>query len=316
MNNKLLEVDNLHISYGLKPAVSNLSFSVSKGEIFCLAGESGCGKSTVLKAIMGADTSAAVTEGKIRYEGREIQSLKKSRRREIWGTQIGMIYQNPGNSFNPIRSYEKQFREMLKSHGLYQKAEFRAQIAELFQKLGLSNPERILHSCPYEMSGGMNQRIAIAAGVLMRPQLLLADEPTSALDVTMQKQVAEELLRIKKLSNMSVLIVTHNLGLANFLADRIGIMYAGRLVELGSREAVLYHPVHPYTKSLIAAIPKLDGQIPQGLEGQAPLFGAAAGGCAFCERCQDAKAVCSELPYKMQEITPDHWSCCGGKVYE
>ncbi len=313
MNEKLLTVENLQISYSARPVVSGLSFSLCQGEILCLAGESGCGKSTVLKAILGVDPGVRVTKGRILYEDRALQALSHSQRRSLWGGGMGMIYQNPGDSFNPIRKYEKQLKEMLKSHGLYEKTTFRSTASEVFQKLGLSDPERIFRSCPYEMSGGMNQRIAIAAAMLLRPRLLLADEPTSALDVTVQKQVAEELLRMQALTGMSMLIVTHNLGLASFLAHRIGIMYAGRLMELGSREDVLKHPIHPYTRSLIAAIPGLDGTMPKGLEGQEPLFGAELEGCSFRPRCPEAGAACEHMPYALREITPGHWSACGGE---
>lgn len=311
MSKVLLEIKDLSIHYGHRLAVTDLSLDIYDGEIFCLAGESGCGKSTVLKAILGLEEGIRA-EGTLRYDGVDLLALNKKERRALCGTKLASVDQNPGASFNPIRSYERQFKEMLKSHGDYDRSTFTERLCKLMESLGLHEPERILKSCPYEMSGGMNQRIAIAAVMLLHPEFLLADEPTSALDVTVQLQVAKEMLKLRETAGVTQLMVTHNLGLAKFMADRVGIMYAGRLVELGPTARLLENPIHPYTKALLAAIPDLAGDLPNGLEGQAPLYGAELAGCAFAERCPCRQPQCEQYRYQFWEVEPGHWACCGG----
>ena len=247
----ILEVSNLRAGYGEQVVVEDLSFGLRRGEILCLAGESGSGKSTVLKALIGS-LDAKVFSGEIRMSG----------------APAGMIFQNPGASFNPIRSYKKQFIETLKSHKKYDKTKFQQQVGEAFAKVDLKDPERLLKECPYALSGGMNQRMALALAMLLGQEVLLEDEPTSALDATTALQVAKELRKLRDKDGISQIIVTHNLAMAGFLADRIGIMYQGRLVEMGDTDQVLHHPEHPYTKSLMAAIPRLGGELVKGGDGR------------------------------------------------
>ena len=236
--------------------------------------------------------------------------MKPKERRRLAGREIGMIYQNPSAAFNPIRTYRKQFTEMMKSFGSYEKEKAEREILDLFARLNLPDGKRILDSCPYELSGGMNQRVAIAAAMLPGPRLLLADEPTSALDVTTQKQVVDELQNLRKMAGMTMLLVTHNLGVAAKLADTIGIMYAGRLVEYGETKKVLNHPLHPYTRKLLAAIPTIGGRLPEGLDGQPPLYGACQRGCVFWERCTQCNEACKEKPYRLTEAEPGHFASC------
>ena len=179
-----------------------------------------------------------------------------------------------------------------------------------FAKISLNDRERILACCPYEMSGGMNQRIALSLALLLEQDILLADEPTSALDATVQLQVAQELRRLRDVSGIAQIIVTHNLALAEFLADRIGVMYAGRLVELGTPKDVLSDPRHPYTKALIAAIPTLDGKLPTPLAGQPPLTGPSAAGCEFGERCVRCESGCGERCYALADVGGGHMTAC------
>ena len=314
---EFLRISGLCAGYGGEIAVADISFTLARGEILCVVGESGCGKSTLLKAILGMDSALCIPAGTVTLEGTELTSLAEKERRKLAVRRIGMVFQDPGSAFNPLRSYRRQFIETLRSRGLYDPSAFEGQAAQALGKLGLEDCKRILGSCPYEMSGGMNQRIALALALLLGQDLLLADEPTSALDATVQLQVAKELRRLREAEGLSQIIVTHNLALAEFLGDRIAILYGGRLVELGPTKALAAAPAHPYTRSLMAAIPSLDGRMPAPLPGQPPLGGPAAAGCGFADRCPLAGDGCREAPYALREVSQGHFSACcaeGGAV--
>lgn len=259
----ILKVSNLSAGYGEQSAVENLSFQLRLGEILCLAGESGSGKSTVLKALLSMP-EIHVSSGEIHLFGTDLQTLSEKKRRSYCTEKMGMVFQSPGASFNPIRSYQKQFVETLKSHGKYDAAAFLSQAEAAFAKVDLKDARRLLRACPYALSGGMNQRMALALVMLLGQEILLCDEPTSALDATTALQVARELKKLRDENGISQILVTHNLAMAGFLADRIGIMYQGSLVELGETDHILHQPKHPYTKSLLEAIPHLSGELPSG----------------------------------------------------
>ena len=305
-----LRISGLCAGYGGEIAVADISFNLARGEILCVVGESGCGKSTLLKAILGMDSALRIPAGTVTLEGTELTSLAEKERRKLAARRIGMIFQDPGSAFNPIRSYRRQFIETLRSRGLYDPSAFEGQAAQALGKLGLEDCKRILGSCPYEMSGGMNQRIALALALLLGQDLLLADEPTSALDATVQLQVAKELLRLREESGITQIIVTHNLALAEFLGDRIAVLYGGRLVELGPAKAVAAEPRHPYTRSLMAAIPTLDGKLPAPLPGQPPRGGPAKAGCEFAPRCPRASEKCRSAQYALRDGGNGHFSAC------
>jgi len=312
MSDTLLKVENLDISYGDGLVAADVSFSLKKGELLAVVGESGCGKTSLLRAVLGLpDSGVMVESGKIEFDGANVLHMARRERSALLGEKVGMIFQDPGAAFNPIRSYKKQFAEMLKSHGRFKGEKSYNEILDCFQRLNLPDSVRILKSCPYEMSGGMNQRIAIAAAMLLKPSLLLLDEPTSALDTTTQKTVVEELMRLRALTGITMLMVTHNLGIAAVMADKIGVMYAGRLVEYGAALEVLSHPIHPYTRSLIAAIPTLGCTLPEGIDGQPPLYGAEAVGCSFIERCPYASEKCLEKDCSLTVSVGDHYAACG-----
>ncbi len=311
MKEAILEISGLSAGYGEAPAVADVSFSLERGEILCVVGESGCGKSTLMKAVLGMEPALRTLAGSIRLAGQDLEALPPKARRKHALKHIGMVFQDPGGAFNPIRSYRRQFIETLRSWGLYEASSFEAKAAQALGKLGLEDHKRILASCPYEMSGGMNQRIALALTLLLGQDLLLADEPTSALDATVQLRLAEELRRLREVGGVSQIVVTHNLALAEFLGDRIAVMYAGRLVELGRAGEVLASPLHPYTRSLLAAIPSLDGHMPQGLEGQPPTDGPREKGCEFCPRCPRAGVSCGEAEYALREAAEGHFVSCG-----
>jgi len=313
MNGEILSVSRLTVGYGEHPEAADVSFSLQKGEILCLVGESGCGKSTVLKALLAAP-EIRLFDGTITLEGQVISELPDKERRALCSEKMGIVFQSPEATFNPIRSYRKQFIETLKSHGRYERAAFDGQVEQAFLKVELTDWKRVLNECPYALSGGMNQRVALALALLLEQEILLCDEPTSALDATIQLQVAKELKRLRDKNGVTQIIVTHNLALARFLADHIGVMYAGRLVELGRTADVLREPRHPYTRSLIEAIPVLDGRMPVGLPGSPPMTGPSDTGCEFCERCPLAKEDCAGRDYAMQQVGDGHYaSCCEAK---
>ncbi len=305
----ILSASGLSAGYGDRDAVAELSFTLERGEILCLVGESGCGKSTVLRALVSAP-EVTLTAGEILLEGTTLSALPPKERRRLCSERIGLVFQRPGGAFNPIRSYRKQFIEALKSHGKYDAAAFPRRVEEVFARLELKDGKRVLDSCPYALSGGMNQRVSLALSLLLEQDILLCDEPTSALDATIQLQVARELRRLREECGVSQIIVTHNLALARFLADRIGVMYAGRLVESGGAEEVLLHPRHPYTRSLMAAVPRLDGELPFGLPGQPPVTGPAETGCEFLDRCPLGKSACAGKAYRLELVETGHFASC------
>ena len=256
----LLDVRSLSLGYRDQKVVDEISFTVEKGEIIGIVGESGSGKSTILKALAGADDfGVQVFSGEVLFEGQNLCAMTKRKLRQIRGAQIGMIFQEPSASFNPIRKFEKQIRDTFYAHGRKDWETDKKEILDVFEVMNLKDGEAILKSCPYEMSGGMNQRIAIAAATALHPALLLADEPTSALDVTIQLQIINELLRLRDRYGMAMVLVTHHLGIVKKMADRMIILKSGNVVESGDVSEILKNPSDEYTKELLAAVPKLKG---------------------------------------------------------
>ncbi|MBR5337958.1 MAG: ABC transporter ATP-binding protein [Lachnospiraceae bacterium] len=257
MSETVLEIKDLSVRYEDCDVedlqVMDVSFEMKKGEILCIVGESGSGKSTLIKAIHGMDRTRVVN-GTIEAFGKDMSGLSKKDRRTLMGTDIGLIPQNPYSSFNPIRRYEVQFKEALSA----QKMEYdKEKILSVFEKIGLHDGERILKCRPYELSGGMNQRIAIAVAFLFEPDLLMCDEPTSALDVTTAGMVVDELVKMKEEQNTAILMVTHHLGIAARMADHIGIMKNGRMIEYGPAKQILKNPQEEYSRKLMEDVPRL-----------------------------------------------------------
>ncbi len=254
----ILEYNQVDICFNGNRVVHNVSFSLEKGEILGIVGESGSGKSTLIRAAMGLlGPDGMVTRGDIWYQGKSLPDLSERELRIINGAKISMIFQNAGSSFCPIRTIGSQFYESLRAHEKVTKQEVRERAAGLLEKIGFADPARILDSYPFELSGGMQQRAGIAAAMLSEPEILLADEPTSALDVSVQKQVVEEMLMIRRLYGTAIVIVTHNIGVIRAMADRVIVMKDGEMVEYGDAKQVVEHPSHDYTKRLMDAVPKL-----------------------------------------------------------
>ena len=254
----LLEYRQTDVCYGGVRAVRGVSFTLHAGEILGVVGESGCGKSTLLRAAMGLlGPGGLVTGGKILYQGENLPDLSHRARRRLNGPELGMIFQSAGSSFCPVRRVGDQLYEMMRAHGPMEKRAFRQQAGALLDRLGLEDGPRILNSYPFELSGGMQQRVGIAAAMLLRPRVLLADEPTAALDVSAQKQVLEELLLVRESFGTAVVLVSHNLGLVAAMADRVLVMRRGEIVEAGETRQVLRQPRADYTRRLLEAVPKL-----------------------------------------------------------
>ena len=255
---KLLKYDHVDISYLGQPAIRDVSVTLALGEILGIVGESGSGKSTLIKAAMGLlGTEGCVTRGDIWYKGQNLPDLPQKELRKLCGPELGYIFQSAGSSFCPIRTVGAQLYETMREHERISKADFEARAMEMLQKLGFENGKRILGSYPFELSGGMQQRIGIAAAMLLKPSVLFADEPTSALDVTIQKQVVEEMLLVRKTFGTSIILVAHNLGVIGAMADRVLVLKDGEAVEYGKTQEVLTNPQADYTKALLSAVPKL-----------------------------------------------------------
>ena len=250
----LLEVKELTVACQGKTVVRDICFSLKKGEILGIVGESGSGKSTILKAVMGIlGEEYTITKGEILYKGNNLLELSRREKRKISGPEIGMIFQDTKASLCPVRRVESQIYEALAEHETVTKKEARNRAELLLKKLGFAEGERILKSYPFELSGGMSQRVGICMAMLLSPALLLADEPTSALDVTVQKQVVEKLLELRKEEGTAMAVVTHNIGVVRAMADQVLVLKEGCMVEYGRLEEVLEHPKEAYTRQLLSS---------------------------------------------------------------
>lgn len=310
MNREILNLKNLSVSYGDINILKDIDLSLKKGEILGIVGESGSGKSTLIKSIMGILDENASIDGEINFEGKDLASLSLKDYRKIKGKEISMIFQNPTEYFNPTRKISKQFIETIRNHNDISKQEIQKKSINTFKFLGLQDGKKIWNSYPFELSGGMNQRVAIALSIMLEPKILLADEPTSALDVTVQAQVVKELLKLRQKLNTSIILVTHNIGVASYMSDNIGVMYGGRIIEYGESEELINNPKHPYTKILINSVPVINGNIPNGIEGSLPNFQDIKEGCVFLDRCKYASRECKIKVPSAKYWGKSHWSSC------
>ena len=256
----LLEVKNLHIQYAGAEMVHGISFSLDPGEVLSLVGESGSGKTSVIRAILGClPHEGRVNEGEIIFSGVNMLENTPKMWRDISGRNISMIFQDSGSMMNPIRTIGSQFVEYILEHSSMDPQKAEKEAKEMLDKMQLPNPDTIMDSFPFELSGGMRQRVGVAMAMFFRPQLLLADEPTSALDVTTQAQVVKELMKICRDDGTAIILVTHNLGVATYMSDKIMVMQNGHVVEEGTSEAIIENPQANYTKELLHSVPQIGG---------------------------------------------------------
>jgi oligopeptide/dipeptide ABC transporter ATP-binding protein len=300
MTKKLLEVKDLNTHFftvdGVVPAVDGISFTISKGETLGIVGESGSGKSVTARSIMRLvpHPPGKIISGSIEFNGEDLLSKKESEMREIRGRKIGMIFQDPMTSLNPLFTIGNQMIEAIMIHQKVTKREARDKAIEALKMVGIPSPETRMDNYPHNMSGGMRQRVMIAMALSCNPELLIADEPTTALDVTIQAQILDLIKEMKSKLNMSVLIITHDLGVVADVADNIIVMYAGKIMEYGTTLDLYDNPLHPYTKGLLDSIPTLDmkGERLKSIEGNLPNVSLDFNGCRFAERCSKKSDRC------------------------
>ncbi len=316
MNEDLLRLDDLSIQYKVKDgylsAVNNVSCTIHKGEVFALVGESGCGKSTIAHSIMKLlPGNNAQISGKIDFKGKNLLEFDEAEIEKIRGKEIGMIFQNPLDSLNPVYTVGAQVAEAIELDHVSREDAWK-KVVELFKSVKMPDAEERAHSFPHELSGGMRQRVMIAMMISRNPELLIADEPTTALDVTIEAQILEIMCDLKKQYNTAILLITHNFGLVAEIADRIGIMYAGELVETGDVYEIFENPKHPYTKLLMQALPrktKAEGRL-KTIPGSVPRITEKKDECRFSNRCPYAEEICrTQAPPEVQ-VADDHMCRC------
>ncbi|WP_267595955.1 ABC transporter ATP-binding protein [Carbonactinospora thermoautotrophica] len=314
----LLEVDNLHVEFrtphGVAKAVNGVSYHVNAGETLAVLGESGSGKSVTAQAIMGIlDTPPGfVTRGEVRFNGVNLLTLPEEQRRQIRGRRISMIFQDALSALNPVFSVGWQIGEMFRVHLGMSKADAKKKAIELMERVRIPAARERVNDYPHQFSGGMRQRVMIAMAIALDPDVLIADEPTTALDVTVQAQIMELLAELQRESNMALILITHDLGVVADVADRIAVMYAGRIVEQAPVHELYRAPAHPYTKGLLQSIPRVDfkGRELSAIKGLPPNLMHIPPGCAFHPRCPYAREKCrTEMP-PLYEVAAGRGSAC------
>ena len=318
---KLVEIKDLAVSYytyaGEVQAVRGISFDIENGKTTALVGESGCGKSVTSKSLLGLiEKPGVVKEGsQIIWNGRNILEFTPKEWNAFRGDQCSMIFQDALVSLNPTMKIGKQIIENLANHNRQNisKAQLRLKAIEMLEMVGIPDAERCMNKYPHELSGGMRQRVMIASAMITHPKLLIADEPTTALDVTIQAQILELMKQLQAKLGMAIIMITHDLGVVADMCDNIVVMYAGKIVEKGSSEAIFYNPRHPYTWALMNAVPRLDLDNKEELvtiEGTIPDMINPPKGCAFCSRCPYAMEVCAEHQPPVTDLGQGHEVSC------
>ncbi|MFT8311828.1 MAG: ABC transporter ATP-binding protein [Sporolactobacillus sp.] len=297
--NKILSVNHLSIgfdnNYGETPVIDDISFDIREGETLCVVGESGCGKSLTSLAVMGLLPSGGkIRNGRIVYKGENLSDKSQKELSKIRGKEISMIFQEPMTSLNPLHTVGHQISEVLLVHQKISKHEAKSKTIEMLKLVGIPSPEKRFSQYPHELSGGMRQRVMIAMALIGHPSLLVADEPTTALDVTIQAQILDLIQNLKDKFKMSLMLITHDLGVVSEIADKVIVMYAGQIVEYGNSTELFLDPKHPYTKGLINSIPKMDEEqtVLPTIKGFVPSPDEMPQGCRFVTRCPFAKDIC------------------------
>lgn len=316
MSEAILKIQGLKTYFyteaGVVQAIDNISFNVRKGESLGLVGESGSGKTmTALSVLRIVPKPGRIIEGKIEFNGNDLLEKTEEEMREIRGREIAIIFQDPSSSLNPVYSIENQLRDVIIAHENLSKKDATGKVVELLDLVGLPDAETRMTEYPHQFSGGMKQRVAIARALALQPTLLFADEPTTNLDVTVQAQVLELLNDLKKKLGMSLVMITHDMGIIANLTSRVVVLYAGRVCEIARTPDLFEQPRHPYTAALLAAVPRLDvSKTLQVIPGNIPNLIEPPSGCRFHPRCQHAKEVCAEIVPVLEEVGPDHFVAC------
>lgn len=318
MSEKLLEIKDERLSFftpaGEVKALNGVSFSMEEGEVLGIVGESGSGKSVTAYSIMGLTAyPGKLIGGTINFNGHQIDKMSEKEMRKIRGNEVSIIFQDPMTSLNPVYTIGNQITEVICLHTGKSKKEAHDRAKELLELVGINEPAKRLKQYPHELSGGMRQRVMIAIALACEPKLLIADEPTTALDVTIQAQILELMQELRKKLGMSIIMITHDLGVVASMCERIAVMYAGHIVEYGTADEIFYEPKHEYTKGLIKSIPKLNVQETERLipiEGQPVDLLNPPAGCPFAPRCANCMKIClREMPPKT-ELSDTHYSQC------
>jgi len=315
---ELLEVSGLRTVFdteaGIAPAVDGIDFSINEGETVGIVGESGCGKSVTALSILRLIPSppGRIDAGSIRFEGRDLLSLDEESMRRVRGNDIAMIFQEPMTSLNPVFTVGSQIAEPLRLHRGLSKRDAKAEAVRLLERVEIPDPARRVHDYPHQLSGGMRQRVMIAMALSCNPRLLIADEPTTALDVTIQAQILDLLDSLKRDAGMAVLLITHDLGVIAEHADRVLVMYAGRIVEQGRVGDVLARPIHPYTCGLLASQPGFarPGSRLSTIRGMVPALTRLPAGCRFRDRCDFAEPTCGQRDPALSVVEDGHSVAC------
>ena len=318
MSEKLLEIKDEKLSFftpaGEVKALNGVSFSMNEGEVLGIVGESGSGKSVTAYSIMGLTAyPGKLIGGTIYFNGHQIEKMSEKEMRKIRGNEVSIIFQDPMTSLNPVYTIGNQITEVIRLHTGNGKKEAYDRAKELLELVGINEPTKRLKQYPHELSGGMRQRVMIAIALACEPKLLIADEPTTALDVTIQAQILELMQELRQKLGMSIIMLTHDLGVVASMCERIAVMYAGHIVEYGTADEIFYEPKHEYTKGLINSIPKLSAQEIERLvpiEGQPVDLLDPPAGCPFAPRCANCMKIClREMPPKT-ELSDTHYSHC------
>ena len=318
MAEKILEIQDEYLSFftpaGEVKALNGVSFSMEQGEVLGIVGESGSGKSVTAYSIMGLTAHPGkLIGGTIRFNGHQVDQMTESEFRKMRGNEVSIIFQDPMTSLNPVYTIGNQIEEVILLHTDKSKAEAKLRARELLELVGINEPDKRLRQYPHELSGGMRQRVMIAIALACEPKLLIADEPTTALDVTIQAQILELMQDLREKLGMSIIMITHDLGVVASMCEKIAVMYAGHIVEYGTTDEIFYQPSHEYTKGLIKSIPRLDVEVRERLvpiEGQPIDLLNPPAGCPFAPRCEKCMKIClNRMPPKTQ-LSDTHYSQC------
>ncbi len=318
MSELLLDIKNERLSFftpaGEVKALNNVSFSMKQGEVLGIVGESGSGKSVTAYSLMGLTAyPGKLIGGELRFNGHEVEKMTEKEFRKMRGEEISIIFQDPMTSLNPVYTIGNQIEEMVRLHTNKTKKEAHERARELLELVGINEPDRRLKQYPHELSGGMRQRVMIAIALACEPKLLIADEPTTALDVTIQAQILELMMELRKKLGMSIIMITHDLGVVASMCEKIAVMYAGKIVEYGTTDEIFYDPQHEYTKGLINSIPKLNQKEKERL---VPIEGSPVdllnppAGCPFAPRCKSCMKICLRQMPPRTDLSDTHYTQC------